>query len=139
MAACTGRNAVFKHRPSGVGASVPDRINDWRPPEDGFQGDEVCVGNVRRTPQQGERDVKNTYTITAKVADRTVLADLLDASEGYATSVEVAVANSAPKAAPAPAPAPVKAASKPARAKRNPKRSKVNDTIRESLRRGPTT
>ena len=83
--------------------------------------------------------MKNTYTITAQVADRTVLADLLDAMEGYATSVEIAVINSAPKAAAAPAAAPVKAAPKPARAKRNPKRSKVNDTIRESLRRGPTT
>jgi hypothetical protein len=83
--------------------------------------------------------VKNTYTITAQVADRTVLADLLDAIEGYTTSVEIAVTNSAPKAAAAPAAAPVKAAPKPVRAKRNPKRSKVNDTIRESLRRGPTT
>jgi len=85
--------------------------------------------------------VKNTYTITAKVADRTVLADFLDAIEGYATSVEIAVTNSAPKAAAAPVPAAalVRAAPKPTRAKRNPKRSKVNDTIRESLRRGPTT
>jgi hypothetical protein len=76
--------------------------------------------------------VKNTYTITAKVTDRTVLADLLDAIEGYAVSVEISI-DGTPK--PIAAPKPV-ATPKAVKAHRSPKRSKVNETIREALQNG---
>lgn len=77
--------------------------------------------------------MKNTYTITAQVVDRTVLADLLDAIEGYAANVEIKVGNGAPKATSAPA---AKAAKTAKTSQRSPKRSKVNETIREALQNG---
>ena len=88
--------------------------------------------------------MKNSYTIIAKVADRMMLADLLDAIEGYATSVEVSVTNNAPAPASAPKPAVMaapktisKSTPKKVRgAQRNPKRSKVNDAIRTAVSGG---
>ena len=84
--------------------------------------------------------MKNTYTITAQVVDRTMLADLLDAIEGKATSVEIKVSNGAPKAASVTSKAasgtPKAAPRQASNGQRSPKRSRVNETIREALQNG---
>jgi hypothetical protein len=76
--------------------------------------------------------VKNSYTLTVKVADRTVLADLLDAVQSYAESVEIAISNNAPKTVDGSSVAKTKTVKRG----RGPKRSKVNDTIRNALAKG---
>ena len=80
--------------------------------------------------------MKNTYTITARVIDRTMLADLLDAIEGKTTDVEIKVNNGAPKVQAAPAPKARKEHPMTSSGDRAPKRSKVNDTIRDVLLKG---
>lgn len=73
--------------------------------------------------------MKSSYTVAIKVADRLMLADLLDAIGPYAQSAEIAISNGAPTA-------PNKVASKPTVMTRGPKRSKVNEAIRSRLDRG---
>jgi hypothetical protein len=75
--------------------------------------------------------VKNSYTLTIKVADRTALADLLDAIGPYAQTAEIALSNSAPKV--------TDVAPKANQNLRGPKRSKVNDAIRNRLGSGQAT
>jgi hypothetical protein len=86
--------------------------------------------------------VKNTYTLTVKVADRLALADLLDAIGPYAQSAEISIANGAPKATASPfnrtVTAPLGASKARSVKTRGPKRSKVNDTIRNALKNGAT-
>ena len=78
--------------------------------------------------------MKNAYSVAIKVADRLMLADLLDAIGPYAQSAEITVINGAPKAVTAPAP---KAAPKlTGMIRRGPKRSKVNEAIRNAVSGG---
>lgn len=70
--------------------------------------------------------------LTIKVTDRMVLADLLDAIEKYAVTVEVSVSNGAPKAEGMAAAPKTKTGQQGKRAKK----SKVNDTIRSTLAKG---
>lgn len=77
--------------------------------------------------------MKNSYTLTIKVADRTALADLLDAIGPYAQTAEIALSNSAPKVTD------VAPKAKANQNLRGPKRSKVNDAIRNRLGSGQAT
>jgi hypothetical protein len=80
--------------------------------------------------------VKNSYTLTVKVADRSALADLLDAIGPYAQTAEIALANNAPKAAVGPTAMRPRREHGPTPRLRSPKRSRVNDTIRAALMAG---
>lgn len=74
--------------------------------------------------------MKSTYVVTLKVANREVLADIIDAVEGKATSIEIATATSNETSVKPRAPFSAPSRSPTARRERRTKRrSKVNDAI----------